>query len=296
VFNGQQVTNQMVTNPFPCFTGVRVFKDDYRNPRIYVANVSYEFEVPRDTSVYADFTHSKGVYLTRFIDLKGPANSDFPSFEPFLGGATLSTVTNSLGKSLYRGLTLGLRKRFSNRFQLEGNYVFSTDRDDDSNERDPFTDRNCNFNNRSLDYAFADRDIRHKFNFFGFFELPWNFQANTRMQVRSAQPFPGNPAVFGATADPLNTTSCPGGVRNNDRKDNAFFSFDWRLQRPIKFGERFEVIPTFEMFNTFNRENNIIQDVNSGTRSAPGLFNFDGFLRQGVGDPLQVQLSLKIRW
>jgi hypothetical protein len=277
VFNGQQVTNQMVTNPFPCFTGVRVFKDDYRNPRIYVANVSYEFEVARDTSVYADFTHSKGVYLTRFIDLKGPANSDFPSFEPFLGGATLSTVTNSLGKSLYRGLTLGLRKRFSNRFQLEGNYVFSTD---------PFINRNCDINNRALDYAYSDRDIRHKFNFFGYFELPWNFQANTRMQARSAQPFPGNPGVAFLPCD----------SRNDFRKDNQFFTFDWRLQRPIKFGERFEVIPTFEMFNTFNNENNIIQDVNSGGRSSPGLFNFDGFLRQGVGDPLQVQLSLKIRW
>jgi hypothetical protein len=273
VFMGMQVTNQMVTNPFPCFSGVRVFKDDYHNPRIYVTNVAYEFEVARDTSLYADFTHSKGVYLTRFIDLKGPL-----SFEPFLGGATLSTVTNSRGKSLYRGFTVGLRKRFSNRFQLESNYVFSTDRDDDSNERDPFTDRNCDINNLALDYAFSDRDIRHKFNFFAFFELPWNFQANTRMQARSAQP------QFGIVSAP----NC--GTRNNDRKDNEYFSFDWRLQRPIKFGERFEVIPTIEMFNTFNNKNNV------NPLSAPILRNFDGFVRQGVGDPLQVQLSFKIRW
>jgi len=26
---------------------------------------------------------------------------------------------------------------------------------------------------------------------------------------------------------------------------------------------------------------------------APGLFNFDGFLRQGVGDPRQAQLAIK---
>jgi hypothetical protein len=42
-----------------------------------------------------------------------------------------------------------------------------------------------------------------------------------------------------------------------------------------------------EMFNSFNNKNNVNPLV------TPGLFNFDGFLRQGVGDPLQVQLSVK---
>jgi hypothetical protein len=45
--------------------------------------------------------------------------------------------------------------------------------------------------------------------------------------------------------------------------------------------------PTIEMFNTFNNKNNI------NPLSTPGLFNFDGFLRVGVGDPRQVQLALK---
>jgi hypothetical protein len=42
------------------------------------------------------------------------------------------------------------------------------------------------------------------------------------------------------------------------------------------------------MFNTFNNANN----VNPLTTSA--LFNFDGFLRAGVGDPRQVQLAVRI--
>ncbi len=49
-------------------------------------------------------------------------------------------VTNSRGNSRYRGLTLGVRKRLSKGYQLEGNYVLAKDEDDDSNERDPFTD------------------------------------------------------------------------------------------------------------------------------------------------------------
>jgi hypothetical protein len=42
------------------------------------------------------------------------------------------------------------------------------------------------------------------------------------------------------------------------------------------------------MFNTFNNKNNINPLV------TPALFNFDGFLRLGVGDPRQVQLSVKV--
>jgi len=76
--------------------------------------------------------------------------------------------------------------------------------------------------------------------------------------------------------------------RNWDRKDNAYFSLDWRLQRPFRIGNGYDIIPSLEMFNTFNNANN----VNSLTTAA--LFNFDGFLRQGVGDPRQLQISVKL--
>ena len=57
--------------------------------------------------------------------------------------------------------------------------------------------------------------------------------------------------------------------------------------RPFKTG-RFEVTAMIEMFNTFNNANNI------NPLSTPALFNFDGFLRTGVGDPRQVQLAVKV--
>lgn len=253
------------TNPFPCFSGVRVFSRDYANPRIYTTNVAFEQELATNLALYLDFTHAKGVHLPRFLDY---ARTGF--FAPFLGE---TMVASAVGKSLYRGFTVGLRKRFSQRYQFEGNYVFAKDQDDDSNERDPFTDRSFDINNLQLDYALSDRDIRHKFNFYLYSELPWGFQFNPRIQARSAQPI---------TPTPRTATN-----RNTLRKDNKYFSFDWRLSRPFKFGERHELTPILEMFNTFNNENNV------NPLSTPGLFNFDGFLRQGVGDPRQVQLALK---
>jgi hypothetical protein len=50
------------------------------------------------------------------------------------------------------------------------------------------------------------------------------------------------------------------------------------------------------MFNTFNNDNRInalSTCGNSNSLTAPSLFDFNGFLRQGVGDPRQVQLAIK---
>jgi hypothetical protein len=249
----------------PAFASIRVFSKDYANPRIYTANAQFEQEIAEDVSLYFDFTHSNAVHLTRFINLNRVGL--FPGFGDVF-------VTSAVGKSVYNGFTAGMRKRFSKRYQFEWNYVLSKDKDDDSNERDPFTDRSFNPLDLSLDYALSDRDIRHKFNFFSYVEMGWGFDGNFRVQARSAQPL--TPEVRTATN------------RNTLRKDNKYFSFDWRIQRPFNINERFSIIPIIEMFNTFNNANNINPLV------APLLFNFDGFLRQGVGDPRQVQLAVKL--
>ena len=255
-----------ITNPFPCFSGVRVFSRDYANPRVYTTNVAYEQELAQNLSMYFDFTHAKGVHLTRFLDY---ARTNF--FAPFLGE---TMVASANGKSLYRGFTVGMRKRFSRGYQFEWNYTFAKDLDDDSNERDPFTDRAADFFDLQKDYALSDRDIRHRFNFYSNVELPWHFDLNTRVQAHTAQPKSVNCA---SRCFPRNTV----------RKNNEFFSFDWRLQRAFHFNETMAIIPIVEMFNTFNTNNNIDPTIGSA------LFNFDGFLRQGVGDPRQLQLAVK---
>ena len=72
--------------------------------------------------------------------------------------------------------------------------MLAKDEDNDSNERDPFTDRSFNFFDLEQDWGPSDRDIRHKVNFFGYFTMPGGFWANTRVQYRSAQPITRQPA------------------------------------------------------------------------------------------------------
>ena len=225
---------------FPLFTGVKVFDRDYQNPRIYSFNAGFERELATNVSAYVDLTVAKSVHLTRFLNYNvhgtaaaptQPATRDTTTyiganpFGPQLGDVF---VTNSLGHGLYRGATFGVRKRLSQSYQLEANYVLSKDEDDDSNERDPFTDRSFNFYDLSLDYGPSDRDIRHKFNFFTFAELPGKVMANVRMQGRTAQPITTSPRVLNGVDR----------GRNWDRKDNAYFSLDWRLQRAFRICQR----------------------------------------------------------
>jgi hypothetical protein len=273
---------------FPLFSGVRVFDRDYQNPRIYALNAAFEQEIREHLAGYVDFIWTKGTKLTRFLHGNrgaatccniGPGTGNAMAYAPgpFAPQLDEVMVTTSRGKSLYRGMTVGLRKRFADGHHFEINYVLAKDEDDDSNERDPFVDYSFNVHDLSLDYGLSARDIRHKFNAFGYFEIK-GFQLNTRLQARSAQPITPNPRVLNGVDRGRNTL----------RKDNKYFSFDWRLGYPIRFGGgRYQLIPVVEMFNTFNNDNNI------NPLATPALFDFSGFLRTGVGDPRQVQLAVK---
>jgi len=272
-----------------------VFDRDFKNPRIYTTNVGFEREVAPDWVVFFDFTWSKGTNLTRFLNFGRKLDSaGFPIFGDYLGDVFVHT---SVGKSEYFGFTSGVRKRFSRHVQLEANYLWSRDKDDDSNERDPFNDRSIDPARPELDYTLSDRDIPHKFNFFAYIELPWKFEFTPRFQARGGQP--ATPIVAGATS-PSGFVLVNGKTnRNTLRKDNQFYSFDWRLARPFHLTETVELIPQIEMFNTFNNKNYINSLYIAGNQSsltAPSLFNFDGFLRQGVGDPRTVQLSVRLKF
>jgi len=287
---------------FPPGAGVTVFDKDYHNPRILAFNVGYEQQISTDWVAFVDFTDSKGVYLTRFTnpnvgpDVVPAVNADTVSYSGPVPFPTLGAITNTISnaKSLYRGLTIGVRKRMSHHFMAEAQYTYSVDRDDDSNERDPFTFRYANLYDLGAEYSYSDRDERNKFNAYGLGDLPFGFKGNFRIQQHSAEPETDNTLGDG-TGAPCSAnnslTRFVNGIdcgRNHLRKDNAFFVFDFGVSRPFAFHDgKFELVPRVEVFNTFNNTNNL------NPLSSPALFDFSGFLRVGVGDPRQAQLSLR---
>ena len=162
-------------------------------------------------------------------------------------------------------------------------YQLSTDYSDDDQERDPFNYYYRVANNFKPEYNYSARDERHRFNAFLYYQAPWGIELSPRFSAHSAQP---------ASIDGSNhSVLLPNGTlvkRNTVRKDNALSSFDFRVSKRWNLNERFRLEGAIDTFNLFNSKN--LKQPQNGNL----LFNFDGTLTSGLGDPRQAQLGVKL--
>jgi hypothetical protein len=293
-FNGFGVTppayTQLIPNAdsiSPDHPQVYVFDKNFHNPRTYTWTAGFEQEIVPGMKGLASFTYSKGVHLQRFINRNDPVfgspwatglGADGKNGIDSTAGSGLTTLESS-AKSLFRGFTVGMAKQFTNHFQFQWNYQLSVDKSDDDNERDPFSYRYVNAANLKPEYNYSDRDQRHRFNAFGTWTAPFGFEVSPRFSAHTAQP------------TSVDNRLLPNGtivLRNTLRKDNAFTSIDFRVARNFKLNERFTLQGIVDVFNIGNSKNLKKPEV-TGL-----LFNFDGTLQSGLGDPRQAQLGVKL--
>ena len=173
----------------PDHPDVFVIDKDFQNPRTYSASVAVEREVAPETSLLVQYNHAKTVHLTRFVDRNDPLLGS--PWSTGIGpdgsnGIGVLTTVESSAKSLYRGLTLGLNKKWSHNWQAQANYTYSKDLSDDDNERDPFTFRYAKITDLAAEYGPSDRDQRHRFNGFVLWQAPGAVNVNVRYSYRSA--------------------------------------------------------------------------------------------------------------
>ncbi len=275
---------------------VFVVDPDFRNPRTLASSLSFEREVGGDFGVLLKYNYALTTQLTRFINRNDPLLGDGtngPWTSGLNGGPNgigVLTTVESTGHSLYNGITLGLSKRMSNRWQAQLNYTLSWDKSDDDNERDPFSFRYAKVTDLDPEYGYSDRDQRHRVNGFVLWKAPGDVDVNLRYSYRSAQP--KSITATGADANtPQDRINANGTVteRNLGRKDNQFNSVDLRLARAFSVGS-FQIEPIVEVFNLFNSKNLRKPEV-TGL-----IFNFDGTVQSGLGEPRQVQVGLRLVW
>lgn len=292
-FNGFGVTPPAYPNLIPNASSIPVdhpdvfiFDKNYVNPRTYSWSATFEQAISNSTKVFATFNYSKGVHLTRFVNRNdavfGSPYSTGLGADGKNGIGTLTTVESS-AKSLFRGLTIGMQRNLSRKLQFQWNYQVSVDKADDDNERDPFTFRYAIANNFKPEYNYSDRDQRHRFNAFALYQAPWGIELAPRLSIRSAQP-----ASVGSSAS---ARLRPDGTviqRNTLRKNNEFYSLDFRAAKQFRISERFRIEGSVDVFNLFNAANPKKPEV-TGL-----LFNFDGTVTSGLGDPRQAQLGVKL--
>ncbi|PYO08178.1 MAG: hypothetical protein DMD30_08875 [Gemmatimonadetes bacterium] len=273
-----------------------VFDKDFENPRTISASVGYEKEIISQVAASVSYTYAATDHLTRFIN-RNDAVFGSPWTSGLNGtanGVGTLTVVESSAKSRYNGVTFGLARLADPDFQYQANYTLAVDKSDDDNERDPFSFRYARADRLDREYNYSERDQRHRLNLWALYKFPWDIYGNSRFSWYSAQPTSekcgANNQGTGERATSPADRICPNGsilLRNTIRRDNAFASWDIRLSRPFRTRGRGQVEALVEVFNVLNRDN--FRDPSSTSL----LFNFDGTIRNGLGDPRQVQVGIR---
>jgi hypothetical protein len=261
---------------------VYVTDQNFVNPRTYTWTLALEQALTPSLKVTTAFTWAKGVHMSRFVDRNDAVfGSPWSSGLPGNNGIGQLTTLESSAKSLYRGLTVGLQKQMSQHFQFQMNYQLSEDLSDDDNERDPFSYRYAVANNFQPDYGFSDRNERHRFNMFGLWDAPYGIEFSPLISFHTPQPKSVDNRVL------------PNGYivrRNTLWKNNTFFAFSLRAAKNFRINERFRLQFIVDAFNLTNRANPKHPETTSL------LFNFDGTVQSGLGDPRQAQLGLRLQF
>jgi hypothetical protein len=231
------------------------------------------------------------------------------------------------GNSSYNALVLEAKKRFSKNFQFNASYNWSHAIDDSSDlQPQLIPQNNRNFGAERSTSLF---DQRHRFIFSGVLTSPSNWTSSNSLWRKILADFTLAPIVEIGSGHPFNILT---GVDTNndlsiqnDRPDQLpdgtlvlpqpftsgnlgrnrgitrnYASFDLRLARVFKFGERYRLSVITEAFNLFNHFNEaaaspFYNDVNlyNSNRSGNG-----GLLSRPTAafDPRQFQIGLKLNF
>jgi hypothetical protein len=272
-----------------------VFDKDFKNPRTISGSIGYDMEVLNQMAASIAYTYAATDNLTRFVN-RNDAVFGSPWTSGLNGtanGVGVLTTVESSAKSRYQGVTFSLGRFADPNFQYQANYTLAVDKADDDNERDPFSFRYARADRLDREYNYSDRDQRHRLNLWALYHFPFDIYGNTRFSFYSAQPTSEkciNNQPSGQRATSPTDRICTNGtilLRNTIRRDNAFASWDIRLSRPFRFRGRGQLEALVEVFNVLNRDN--FRDPSSASL----LFNFDGTIRNGLGDPRQIQVGVR---
>ncbi len=286
-------------NSIPDHPDVTVTSKDFQNPRTTSVGIGFDREILPGIAAILKYNQSKTVHLTRFVDRN--ASELGSPFATGLGaggtnGIAGLTTVESTASSRYWGWTVGFNKRFENHYGFQVYYTYSKDKSDDDNERDPFSFRYAKIHEDpsdpsaefSKEWGYSDRDQRHRLNAWFLWNAPGSVDINFRYSYRSAQPLDVTSAGV-PTNGPGDRINADGTVtrRNLGRKDNQYNSLDLRISKAFKIAA-LTIEPGVDVFNVFNSKNLRRPQVTNL------IFNFDGTVQAGVGDPRQIQVGLRV--
>jgi len=236
----------------------------YHTPYALHASAGVQHALNDRWTISADWTHETGMHAYRGYGFGGGADLFTPLLAPddpaqgdFVPNVDVYRTDN---RSNYDAMTIKVQGN-ARWFSMTAHYTLANAKTWGCNVGELFDYVNgvCDPLNAFApgDYGPSGEDVRHRFVLAGTLHAPAGFEFSTLSQVESARPFTLNDGDQRATINGVRTSL-------DEFRGTPYAQIDLRVARPFKINERWNVMPFFEFFNLFNRNNpsnNYVADV-----------------------------------
>ncbi|PYR78513.1 MAG: hypothetical protein DMF86_05745, partial [Acidobacteria bacterium] len=289
----------------------RVFGFDpaFRNPRSWQGSATVERLVGQTLTVSVGYIFSSTHDLQRRLDrnlfaptINATGMPIFPLARPNPSVGAVS-VNESTARSRYDALAMSLTHRLAKHFQMQANYAFARNMDDDSNEHLFRRETALNPFDLASEWSYSKNDVRHNLNLSTLADIPGGFTAGAILFARTGTPF--TPIIGFDTQNDANDENdraiINGHVAGRDSlRQPSFFNLDVRLLKAFRFTNGREVDMIAEAFNVTRARNlNFGPDAVSpyGTPAQPVATAGQPLFAPSTarfGGPRQVQLGMRV--
>ena len=297
------------------------------SPYAHHTALGVDRELPGNIALSANFVYTRGHNQIGTVDYNPVVPSLGAARRPQDIGGVAGTSASILqyttfGETWYRGLTLSVNKRYSQRNQFLVSYTLSEAEDNSTDFQSAFIPQQ---NGRGRDPGNVDglpvgfdpasergpstQDQRHRLVASGVYTAPGQVQLSAILTAASGRPYTilagadltgdGNGGAFPPDRARTDPTSEASSVGRNSGTMPKQVTVDMRVSRRFRIGPRASIEGIFETFNLFNRTNyietnNLSSAFIFGTGAYPTnpLPTFGRFTQ--AGPPRQVQLALKV--
>ncbi len=167
--------------------------DDLQTPRVYVAGVQIERQLPYRFTMFAGFysVHVRNVVRARDINAPLPGtitSTNTQGTRPF-GNIGEIYQYESTGRFDQNQFFVGFNNRLNRVISFSSNYSMSKSKNDTDGQGFGGGLFPVNHYDLSGEYSRAGFDVRHRFSFFGTVNLPWLVSLNPFVTYSSGRPF-----------------------------------------------------------------------------------------------------------
>ncbi len=257
-------------------------------PYAHQASVGYDRTLGGNMAISADVLYVRGYNQLGTIDYnpripalgpgRRPNDANNAAGVPAAGTSASILQYTSFGETEYRGLTLALNRRLSNRYQFLMSYTLSEAEDTSTDFQSNFITMN-NGRGRNpadptglpldfdpeLERGPATHDQRHRFVLSGLYQAPFGINLSTIITAASGRPYTplaggdlngdGDGGAFPSDRARTNPADATTAVGRNSEVMEGTFNVDARLSKRFSFGPAFAFEAIVDVFNLTDRVN-----------------------------------------